>query len=104
MYQRDPPAGESQSNGNIERTVGLVLKAALVHRVGVEVPSVARMLCWLVEFAAYLTSATSAATERRRYSDCMDERTTPILGFGREDVVHPQSCYRQFIAKCLLAR
>ena len=47
-----PPAGESQSNGIIERAVGL--KAALEHRIGARVPPVARILCWLVEFLAYL--------------------------------------------------
>ena len=30
------------------------MKAALEHRIGVKVPPDARMLCWLVEFAAYL--------------------------------------------------
>ena len=55
-----PPVGESQSNGIIERAVGLVagqartLKAALEHRIGARVPPDARILCWLVEFAAYL--------------------------------------------------
>ena len=39
-----PPVGESQSNGIIERAVGLVagqsrtLKAALEHRIGARVP------------------------------------------------------------------
>ena len=49
--------GESQSNGIIERAVGLVagqartLKAALGHRTRARVPPDARILCWLVEFA-----------------------------------------------------
>ena len=49
-----PLVGESQSNGIIERTVGLVaglariLKAALEHHIGAKVPPDARMLCWLV--------------------------------------------------------
>ena len=53
------PERESQSNGIIERAVGLVagqartLKAALEHRIGTRVPPDARILCWLVEFAAY---------------------------------------------------
>ena len=48
------PVGESQSNGIIERAVGLVaghartLKAALDHHMGARVPPDARMLCWLV--------------------------------------------------------
>ena len=54
-----PPVGESQSSGIIERAVGLVagqartLKAALEHRIGAKVPPDARILCWLVEFAAH---------------------------------------------------
>ena len=53
-----PPVGEGQSNGIIERAVGLVagwartLKAALEHRMGARVPPDARILCWMVEFAA----------------------------------------------------
>ena len=49
----------SQSNGVTERAVGLVagqartLKAALEHRTGTRIPLDARILCWLVEFAAY---------------------------------------------------
>ena len=55
-----PPVGESQSNGIIESAVGLVagqartLKAALEHRIGAKIPPDARILCWLLEFAAYL--------------------------------------------------
>ena len=55
-----PPVGESQSNGIIERAMELVasqartLKAALEHRIGTRIPPDARILCWLVEFAAYL--------------------------------------------------
>ena len=49
-----PPVGESQSKGIIERAVDLVttLKPALEHRMGARVPPDARILCWLVEFAA----------------------------------------------------
>ena len=55
------PVGDSQSNGVIERAVGLVAgqarpkKAALEHRIGTRIPPDARILCWLVEFVAYLT-------------------------------------------------
>ena len=55
-----PPVGESQSNGIIERAVRLVagqartLNVALEHRMGARFPPDARILCWLVEFAAYL--------------------------------------------------
>ena len=85
-----PLVAESQSNGIIKRTVGLVagqartLKAALEDRIGAKVPLDARKLCWLVEFAANLMSrvATSAATERRRHTDCMDEGKHCDSGFG----------------------
>ena len=69
-FQRDPPVGESQSNGIIERAVGLVagqartLKAALEHRIGTRIPPDARILCWLV------------ATERHRCRGCTAEGTT----------------------------
>ena len=72
-----PPVGESQSIGIIERAVGLVagqartLKTALEHRIGTRVPSDARILCWLVDFAV-----TWAATERHRCTAFMGERTT----------------------------
>ena len=52
-----PPVGDSQSNGVIERAVGLVagqarkMKAALEHRIGTRVPPDARILRWLVECA-----------------------------------------------------
>ena len=55
-----PPVGENQSNGIIERAAGFVagqartLQAALEHRIGTRIPPDARILCWLVEFAAYL--------------------------------------------------
>ena len=40
-----PPVGDSQSNGVIERAVGLDAGQA-------RIPPDARILCWLVEFAA----------------------------------------------------
>ena len=69
--------GEGHSNGIIERVVGLVtgqartLKAALEHRIGTRVPPDARILCWMVEFAAYLMNRCE-----RRCRGCMGERTT----------------------------
>ena len=64
-----PPVGESQSNGIIERAVGLLagqartLKAALEHRTGARVPPDARVLCWLVEFAAYLMNRCDVGSD-----------------------------------------
>ena len=67
-----PPVGESQSNGIIERTVGVVagqttsLKAALEHRFGVRVPPDARILCRLVEFSAYLMNSSDIFSDGKR--------------------------------------
>ena len=76
-----PPVGESQSNGIVERAVGLVvgqartLKAALEHRVGTRSPPDARKQGWLVEFAAYLMNRC----------DLGGDGKTPL---HREDSVH----------------
>ena len=83
-----PPVGESQSNGIIERAVGLVadqartLKAALEHRIGARVPPDARILCWLVEYAAYPTSRCDIGIDGKT-----PLHRTPNLEFG-EDFVH----------------
>ena len=90
--------GESQSNGIIERAVGLVagqartLKAALEHRIGARVPPDARILCWLVEFFGVLDEQvrhrqgrkdTAARTTRGRRDN------TPILEFGEKILCMP---------------
>ena len=81
-----PPVGASQSNGNIERAVGLVagqartLKAAHEHRRGTRVPPDARILCWLVEFAAYLMNKCDGMTPLQRLHS--RKANTPILEFG----------------------
>ena len=81
LCQRDH---QCQSNGIIERTVGLVagqvtLKAALEHNIGVKVQPDARMLCWVVEVRCV---SDEEVWERRRYTDCLDEGSnTPILEF-----------------------
>ena len=87
--------GDSQSNGIIERAVGLVagqartLKAALEHRTGARVPPDARILCWLVEFTAYLMNrcdvGSAGKTPLQRLHGRRDN--TLILEFG-EDLVH----------------
>ena len=59
-FRRDRQWEKVSPNGIIERAVELfagqarALKAALEFRMGAGVPPVARILCWLVEFAAYL--------------------------------------------------
>ena len=85
-----PPVGESLSNGVIERAVGLVagqartLKTALEHRIGARVPPDARILCWLVEFAAYLMNRCDIGSDGETPLQRLHGRrdNTPILEFG----------------------
>ena len=77
-----PPVGESQSNGIIERAAGLVagqartLKAALERRRGTRVPPDARILCWLVEFGAYLMNRCDVGTDGKTPLQWLHEGTT----------------------------
>ena len=76
-----------QSNGIIERAVGLVpglartLKAALEHRIGTRVPPDARILCWLVEFPAYLMNRCDIGSDGKTPLQRLHGRrdNTPIL-------------------------
>ena len=87
-----PPVGESQSNGIIERAVGFVarqartLKASLEHRTGTRIPPDARMLCWLVEFAAYLMNRCDIGSDGKTPQQRLHGRrdNTPILEFGEK--------------------
>ena len=87
-----PPVGESQSDGIIERAVGLVagqartLKAALEHRIGTRIPPDARILCWLVEFAAYLMNRCDIGSDGKTPLQRLHGRrdNTPILEFGEK--------------------
>ena len=91
-----PPVGDSQSNGVIERAVGLVagqartLKAALEHRIGTRIPPDARILCRLVEFAAYLMNRCDIGSDGKTPLQRLHGRrdNTPILEIRREDPVH----------------
>ena len=112
-----PPAGESQPNGIIDRAVGLVagqvraLKAALEHRIGTKVPPDARILFWLVGFAAYLLMSRcdigrDGKTPLQRLHGRRDN--TPILEFGEKILYMPsqqeeESGNRDSILECLLA-
>ena len=92
-----PPVGESRSNGIIERAVGLVagqartLEAALEHRIGARVPPDARMLCWLVEFAAYLTNRCDIGSDGKTPLQILHGRrdNTPILELGERILCMP---------------
>ena len=87
-----PPVGESQSNGVTERAVGLVagqvrtLEAALEHRAGTRIPPDARILCWLVEFAAYLMNRCDGGSDGKTPLQRLHGRrdNTPILEFGEK--------------------
>ena len=91
------PPVESQPNGIIERAAGLVagqartLKAALEHRIGIRIQPDARILCWLVEFAAYLTNRcdifSDGKTPLQRPHGRKDN--TPILEFGEKILYMP---------------
>ena len=85
----------SQSNGIIEGAAGLVagqartLKAALEHRIGTRIPPDARMLCWLVEFAAYLMNSlgSDGKAPLQRLHGRRDN--TPIPEFGEKLLYMP---------------
>ena len=85
----------SQSNGIIEGAAGLVagqartLKAALEHRIGTRIPPDARILCWLVEFAAYLMNSlgSDGKAPLQRLHGRRDN--TPIPEFGEKLLYMP---------------
>ena len=87
-----PPLEDGQSNGIIERAVGLIagqarsLKAALEHRIGTGIPPDARILCWLVEFAAYLMSRCDIGSDGKMPLQRLHGRrdNTSILEFGEK--------------------
>ena len=87
-----PLVGESQTNGIIERAAGLVagqartLKAALEHRIETRFPPDARILCWLVEFAAYLMNRCDTGSDGKTPLHLLHGRkdNTPILEFGEK--------------------
>ena len=89
--------GESQSNGIIERAVGLVagqartLKAALEHRIRASVPPDARILCWPVEFAAYLMNRCDIDSDGKTPLQRLHGRrdNTPILELGERILYMP---------------
>ena len=92
-----PTVGESQSNGIIERAVRFVagqartLKAALEHRIGTRIPPDARILCWLVEFAAYLTNKCDIGSDGETPLFRLHGRkdNTPIPEFGEKILYMP---------------
>ena len=105
------PVGESQSNDIIERAVGLVagqartLKAALEHRIGVKVPVDARILCWLLEFAAFPMNTCDIGSDGKTSIHSLHGRrdNTPILELG-EDFLHAcQKSKRRKVGPAILS-
>ena len=103
---------ESQSNGLIERTVGLVagqartLKAALEHRIGVRVQPDARVLCWLVEFAAYVMNRCDIGSDGKTPTHRLHGRRddTLVLEFGEKIFVHAgQTSKRRKVGTTILS-
>ena len=92
-----PPVWESQSNGIIERAVGVVagqartLKAALEHRIGTRIPPDARILCWLAKFAACLMKRCDIGSDGKTPLHRLHGRRdkTPILEFGEKILYSP---------------
>ena len=89
------PVGErasrtESSNARRDSWLARTLKAVLEHPIGVKVPPDARILCWLVEFAAYLMSRcdidSDGKTPTRRLHGRRD--TTPILELDEKILFH----------------
>ena len=84
-------------HGVIERAVGLVvseprtLKAALEHRIGTRIPPGTRILCWLVEFAAYPMNRCDIGSDGKTPLQKLHGRrdNTPILEFGEQILYMP---------------
>ena len=64
---------------------------ALEHRIGTRVPSDARILCWLVEFAAYLMNRCDIGSDGKTPLQRLHVRrdNTPILEFGEKILYMP---------------
>ena len=82
-----PPVGESLTGPSSVRwgsSSVRTLKAALVHRMGTRVPPDARILCWLVESAAYLVNRCDIGSDGKTPLQRLHGRrdNTPILEFG----------------------
>ena len=67
------------------------LKTALEHRTGARVPPDARILCWLVEFAAYLMNRCDIGRDGKTPLQRQHGRrdNTPILEFGEKILFMP---------------
>ena len=85
--------GGSWSNRVIERTVGVVAgqAAVLEHRIGVKVPPDARILCWLVQFAAYLMNRCDIGSAGKMAIHRLHGRgdNSPILELGKNNLYVP---------------
>ena len=87
-----PPVGKSQPMGSsYVQWVSWPVKAALEHRIGTRVPPDARMLCWLVAFAAYLMNRCDIGSDGKTLLQRLHGRqdNTPILEFGEKILYMP---------------
>ena len=79
------------------------LKAALEHRMGTRVPPDARILCWLVEFAAHLMNrcdiGSDGKTPRQKLHGRRDN--AHILEFGEVMPARGENGDRDSIPECL---
>ena len=96
-FREDRQWGERQSIWIIERAPGLVvgqstsLKAALEHRIGTRVPPDARILCRLVEFAAFLMNGCDTGSDGKTQLHRLHGRkdNTLILQFKEKILYMP---------------
>ena len=81
------------SNGAVGLVAGQArtLKAALEHRIGTRIPPDARILCWLVEFAAYLMNRCDIGSDGKTPLQRLHGRrdSTPFLEFGEKILYMP---------------
>ena len=91
QWEKAGPMGPSSV-----RWGSLPLKAALEHRFGIRVPPDARILCWLVEFAAYLMNRCDIGSDGRTPLQRPHGRrdNTPILEFGEYILYMPAKSAR----------
>ena len=81
------------------------LKAALEHRIGARVSPDARILCWLVEFAAYLVNRCDIGSDGKTPLQRLHGRrdNTPILQCGERILyMSAKPASRDSILECLL--
>ena len=87
QWEKVSPTGSSSFVDGQART----LMAELEHRLGGQSPPDARILCWLVEFAAYLMNRCDSGSDGKTPLHGLHGRkdNTPILEFGEKMLYMP---------------